>query len=384
MAGAIGPALDELAEQNGTDLGTIGTIFLIGLIGAMPAQAITGMVSDRYGPRLALLGGMALIGTGTLIFTNSQHIALALAIYVFIALGFGSVDVGYNILIAEVHQGRVNVMNLLHTFFGVGAVASPAFASLTLGAANTALPGMWIGSLLMLGLIPLAFRLPADAGKPAPTETSAETPAQPFSYRTSLLGVMGAIMLVYVGIELGTGNWTPAYLERSTSLSESTAALATSGFWFALTASRVIMSLIGERFTARRVMWMSALGSVVGCGLMAISTGSAVLSIMGVLIAGFVFGPVYPTMIAIVIRAFRSGPGKAASIAAMLGGIGGGVLPWLQGMLLDRVSPAASVIMVGTGAAVMLGLWVWAVPQLMQRERAAVAMEPEPAPVMGN
>lgn len=378
LGSSIGPALEELADQNHTKLAIIGTISLIGLIGGFPAQGTAGMISDRYGVRFVLMAGMAFLGIGNLLFVNSHAVGLAFVLYIFVALGFGIVDVGYNILIAEVYAGQVSAMNMLHTFFGIGAVAGPAFAGLTLSVADTALPGIWLGALMMLALIPLVSRLPHDVGKPDPAATAAaEATSQPFTYRNSLLWVLGSIMLLYVGIELGTNNWTPAYLDRSTSLSKSAAALATSGFWLTLTGSRMLMALFGERFTPRRVMWVSATGSVIGGGLMAISTGSALFSIMGVLIAGFAFGPVYPTIMLIVTRTFRNGPGKAASIAAMMGGIGGGALPWVQGVLLGEVSPAASVIWVGTGAVIMLGLWVWVVPRLPQEKRKHV--EPEPA-----
>ncbi len=355
LAAVLGPAMNDLAEQNSAALSAVGAVFLLTFLGGLPAQAVAGMVSDRYGQRPVLIAGAVLLGLSAFGISLSPALALTLAFSLIWGLGFGTLDIGHNVLIAELYAARVNVMNLLHVFFGVGAVVSPAVAGLSLELWDSALPAVWIGGGLMLATLPFVYRLPRGrARREAPASGGAHAR---FSYRQPLLWLFGTVMMVYVGIEIGVGGWAQPYLERTTTLSPSTAALATSGFWLALTASRMVIALIGGRMTSTQVLWLAVLISAVGGGLLAVSTGSAALSIVAVLIAGFGFGPVYPTIIVILTTLFREAPGRAASVAAIMGGIGGGVIPWVQGILLDRISPEASVLFVGVGAVLMAGLW---------------------------
>lgn len=355
LAAVLGPTMNDLADQNNAALSGVGAVFLLSFLGGLPAQVIAGMVSDRYGQRPVLIAGALLLGLSAFGISFSPVLALTLAFSLIWGLGFGTLDIGHNVLIAELYAARVNVMNLLHVFFGIGAVVSPAVAGLSLELWDSALPAMWIGGGLMLATLPFVYRLPR--GRPRREDVRAGGTRAAFAYWQPLLWLFGMVMMVYVGIEIGVGGWAQPYLERTTTLSPSTAALATSGFWLALTASRMVIALIGGRLTSTQVIWLSVVISAAGGSLLAISTGSAALSIAAVLIAGFGFGPVYPTIIVIVTSLFREAPGRAASVVAIMGGIGGGVIPWVQGILLDRVSPQASVLFVGAGAVLMLGLW---------------------------
>lgn len=356
LAAVLGPALNDLADQNDTSLSSIGSIFLLTFLGGLPAQAIAGMVSDRSGQRPVLIAGALLLGLSAFGVAFSPVLALTLGLSLIWGLGFGTLDIGHNVLVAELYAERVNVMNLLHVFFGVGAVVSPAAAGLSLELWDSAIPALWVGGGLMLLTLPFVLRLPRERFR-RPVSPSADRPA-PFSYRVPLLWMFGAVMMVYVGVEIGVGGWAQPYLERTTTLSPSAAALATSGFWMALTASRMLIALVGGRMTSTQVLSLSVGLSAAAGVLLAVSTGSAALSIVAILLAGFGFGPVYPTIMVILTTLFPDAPGKAASVGAVMGGIGGGIIPWVQGILLDRVSAAASVLWIGAGMIVMLGLWL--------------------------
>jgi fucose permease len=165
-------------------------------------------------------------------------------------------------------------------------------------------------------------------------------------------------VLLYVGVENGVASWTTVYLERTTALDQAIAALATSGFWLALTAGRVAAAFAGAWLAAERMLLLTLTGALAGGALLAASTGSAALTIAAVLLLGFCFGPVFPTALAIATAAFRRAPGTAASVVVAMGSAGGTLLPWLQGVLLERAGPAASVLLVAAGTLAMLGLHV--------------------------
>ena len=95
--------------------------------------------------------------------------------------------------------------------------------------------------------------LPAAPGsKRLSTERRVVTirPAQPGSLVAALRepGVLlGALLLVYVGLEIGVGNWGFSYLVQARGLSRTLAGYSVSGFWLGLTAGRFLISPVADR-----------------------------------------------------------------------------------------------------------------------------------------
>lgn len=353
ITGAIGPTLPDLAANTSSSLAAVGGVFTALFLGALLMQTVAGPLNDRIGQRPVLFVGLALLAVGTLGILTSHSLALMLGCAVVAGLGHGAVDVSTNVLVAEVFADRsAAALNLLNVFFGVGAVAGPAIAGLSLRIWGTALPALGLGTALLLlqaPLVPLLAIPPRHAHAEAHERGAAV-------YRSPLLWMLGALILLYVGLETGIGGWTPTYLERTTPLDAATAALVTSGFWLALTGGRMIAVLLGARLSAYTLLLISLGGAVVGGALLAFSTGDALLSATAVLLIGLCFGPIFPTALAITTANFPRAPGAAASVVVALGSIGGMLIPWSQGVLLERSGPSASALFIAAGLLAMLAL----------------------------
>jgi len=357
LTAAVGPALDDLAEQTGSTLDMVGAIFSATFGGTMIAQASSGPLNDRFGQRPVMLAGVVLGALGTLGIVLSQNLGLMLASGVIFGLGFGALDVSSNVLIAEVFAARsVPVLNLMHVFYGVGSVVGPAIASVTISLWDTALTSLWIGIAVVL--LPLAWIVRLSAGPVrAKDEPSAPLPGT-FSYRAPLLWAFGALLMLYVAIEAGLGAWTKTYADRSTALSEEAAALLTSGFWFALTVGRVAGAVWGGRFQPFTVLGASLVGMLVGAVMLLIGHGSVALTVLAILVIGVWAGPPFPTVVAITTRAFRSGPGKATGLVVSMGSLGAAIFPWLQGVALEEIGTGAYAVFIGALTLVMVLLYV--------------------------
>ncbi|MBN2305945.1 MAG: MFS transporter [Anaerolineae bacterium] len=375
LASVMGPALDSLAEKTGTDLGDMGTLVAVGFSGALVAQLGVGPLNDRFGQRPVLLAAVFFLAPAAVGIALSPSYWLVLAFGVMWGLGFGSIDVTSNVMVSSSYHGNVGVMNLLHVFFGIGSVIGPALVSLSLVLTDDATLAFLIGAALILLLLPFALRLPRDLG--VIEEDKAQETNTRFSYRVPLLWILGAMILLYVGIEAGIGTWTTAYIERTTPFSEEEAALVTSAYWFALTGGRVAGALWGNRFTPYQVLWFSLIGAVAGGLLLALSTGNAAISIAATVMLGFFHGPPFPTIIGITTEAFPRGPGRAAGLVAAMGGVGGAAMPWIQGQLLDDVSPESSVIWIAVNSVIMLILYI-SVRSSSQRRARHLAAESQP------
>jgi MFS transporter, FHS family, glucose/mannose:H+ symporter len=354
VTAALGPFLPELAGNTSSSLSQVGAIFTMLFLGALLSQMIAGPVMDRLGQRVVLLVGLGLISTGMLGVSIGRSLIATLACALIGGLGHGAIDVGGNVMIAEAYATRrVSALNLLNVFFGLGAVAGPAISSLMLGIWSTAAPSLWISIALFVLLIPFirisAIARPSRAGTPQEGRTAI--------YRVPVLWAFGLVLLIYVGIENGIGGWTTIYIDRTTALGLDLAALVTSGFWLMLTAGRMLAVLVGGKLASGRVLGLSLGGSLVGGVLLMLSTGNAPLTVSAVLMLGLFFGPIFPTIIAITTARFPGGPGQAASVVVVLGSLGGMVLPWVQGTLLDQSGPFAAALFVAGATGAMLALF---------------------------
>lgn len=354
VTAALGPVLPELASNTESSLARIGFVFTLLFLGALSAQMIAGPLLDRLGQRPVLLTGLVLLAVGTMGVSLSRSFPLTLACALIAGLGHGAVDVGGNVTIAEAYATRrVSALNLLNLFFGIGAVAGPAISSLTLRIWATAIPTLWISVALLILLVPfLNSSTTLHAGAPLHQVSDRLT-----IYRVPILWVFGTLLLLYVGTENGLGGWTTTFIDRTTTLGLGWAALVTSGFWLMLTVGRMVGVLLGARYPSSQVLGLSLVGALVGGILFTLGTGNAPLSITAVLTLGFFFGPVFPTVLAITTARFPSGPGQAASVVVVLGSLGGMLLPWLQGFLLETNGPVASALFVAAGTAGMLVLF---------------------------
>lgn len=358
ITATIGPALPDLAANTGSGLAAVGGVITALFVGSLFSLLIAGPLNDRIGQRPVLLVGVALLALGTFGIAASHWLPLMLLCALVAGLGHGAIDVSTNVLVAEVFAARsAAALNLLNVFFGLGAVAGPALASLTLLVWGSALPALWAAAGLMLLLAPLIPWL-ADVPRAAAVAGAARRTTHASPLRSPLLWALGVLVLIYVGIESGVSGWTTIYLTRTTALDVATAALVTSGFWLALTGGRLVGAIIGARMTPNTLLLIMLVGGLAGGVLLAASTGHTSLTIAAVLLLGFCLGPIFPTALAITTASFRQAPGTAASVVVALGSLGGSLLPWLQGVLLERVSPAASVLLVAAGTLAMLGLQV--------------------------
>jgi len=355
VVAGIGPALPNLAANASSGLAALGGVFTALYLGALLMQIVAGPLNDRIGQRPVLLVGLSLLAFGIFGMVASHSLALTLACAIVAGLGHGALAVSTNVLIAEVFPHRsAAALNLVNVFFGVGAVTGPAIAGLTLQIWGSALPALALGAgllLLQLPLIPLLAVAPRVAHSGVPERNTA-------LYRSPLLWMIGALLLLYVGIENGIGGWTTTYLERTTALGATMAALVTSGFWLALTGGRMIAALLGVRLLPYTLLLVSLGGALVGGLLLAGSTGNALLTTVAVLLLGVSFGPIFPTALAIATATFRHASGTAVSVLVALGSIGGMVIPWSQGLLLERSGPSASVLFIAGGTLAMFALYI--------------------------
>ena len=357
FAAALGPLLPELAANGQVSLAVMGSLITVVFLGGLIAQLTLGPLTDRIGQMPVLVGAVLLIGTGSLSLAFSHSFGLTLALTFLAGLGLGAGDLSTSVLVARAYADRsVSALNLLNLFFGVGAFVSPALAGLSYSKLGSGLPVLWLVTSLLLVQAPFVWRI----GKfTSPARVVAEIGVQPTPiYRSPTLWLLGAMLLLYVGVENGIAGWITAYMQQTTAMVYEKATLVASTFWIALTAGRLVGALAGMRWSAQRVLSLALGGALSGGLILATGTGSNPVSLVGVIVTGFCFGSVFPTVVSLAASAFPANPGKAVGAVTAAGSIGGMLVPWMLGLLLVQVSARVSMVVVALIIALLVGVFV--------------------------
>ena len=157
------------------------------------------------------------------------------------------------------------------------------------------------------------------------------------------------LILVFcsTGIESSTGGWLAAYAQRLGETAKTTIGAATA-FWVGLLSSRLIYSLrASARLSERIVLPMSAGLASVGLAILT-AWPSAAASVIAALMVGLGAGPIYPLLLAIVLRR------RETRSVFVLAGVGSSALPLATGALSGWVHSLSAGLCVPLAAASMM------------------------------
>jgi fucose permease len=215
-------------------------------------------------------------------------------------LGAGAIDAALNNYVAVHYSSRH--MSWLHCFWGVGTIISPYIMSLALTYASWS-TGYGITALVQLSI---AFILLATVGVwkvnvKKDTDGSEDDAKEIIGLRKSLR-IRGVIPLLigffgYCGAEAIAILWSASYLNLDRGFTEQRAAAFTSAFFIGITAGRFVSGFFADRLTDKRLIMIGTAISVSGVLIMMIPTASGIPAVVGLLLTGLGFAPIYPAII---------------------------------------------------------------------------------------
>lgn len=369
-AGVGGVLLPAQIRDYGLDKATIGGTFFAFSAGFLLAGSTAGALIHRLGTRTALTTGSLAFLLAGLATATRPAFALLVAVQVLAGYGTGVLESVLNTYLTALPDSTT-LLNWLHAFFGVGALIGPLLATWMLR--FTAWTSVWL--VLALACAPLVAGFQATL---RPRSSSAHgVPASPAGpavrphtglFRAAvrrpavLLGA--AFLAVYVGLEIGVGNWGFSFLVAERGHSELLAGWTISGYWLGLTLGRFLIAPAATRlgWTATRLMSACLLGVTAATALLWLVPATAIAALA---LLGFWLGPIFPTTMAV---APALAPAELTPTAiGLLNGVsvvGGALFPFLAGALADWSGLWTLCPFALTLAAAQLLLWWRTVPHL--------------------
>jgi FHS family glucose/mannose:H+ symporter-like MFS transporter len=327
-----GPSLVRVIDVFDAPPTAVGMIisahFIGGLLGVLVAQT----VHKWIGNRILLGAGYVLLIGGSSGFAWGTTLAFSITGSAIAGLGFGALDYALSHLFAVGFGVTApRMLNLLHGFFGVGAILAPLVVAV-LGVAHYPLYFSGFAALALIAAVgirgvasrPTQHSSTVDPSvRDAPATPSGQTrlTAVSFGIFTALVGVF----VLHVAAGSGIGTWETTYLVQGGTGVEQAAA-ASSLFWLCMTVSRFVLAKLSTRLRPGVLVTLSCIAMTAG-SLLAAIPGFAVA---GLAIVGFAIGPVFPTTLAWASQIFGGKRWVSGSLIAisMVGGI---VFPPLLG-----------------------------------------------------
>jgi len=334
---AEGSTLLKLAEYTGSEIAAISWIFFFGSFGYLIGSYISGKLFDRMDGHRLLSAALALLGVFSIFVPLSTSLLALIFILFVMGIFKGAVDVGCNTLLIWLHKEEVNpYMNGLHAFFGIGAYLSPVIVGRMLAFTGEIYWAYWIFSILTFPIALLVWRLPSPQARVVPEQhRDAAFPVLP-------VALMVLCFILYVGMEVGYGNWVYTYTVKLELASEITAFSIASAFWGFFTIGRLAGIWTSTRFRSITILIMDFIGCLASILLILSFPASLTMLRIGSILLGMSLASIFPNLLALAEERIHI-TGTITGLFLVGGSIGSMIIPLLIGQAFDHFGAGSMI-----------------------------------------
>ena len=351
---AAGPSLLKLSEHTSSALNIISYIFVSSSLGYLIGSFFGGRIYDRFSAHRFMAMTLVVMAITCIFIPISGSLALLLFAMFLNGLAASILDVGCNTLLLWTHGEKAGpFLNGLHFFFGVGSLIAPLlFAQVLIMTGDI----HWLYWSFALVSVPMAvwfwfLQEPRHAGR---AEEASKTifPGWPVL-------VMATMFFLYVGLELGFGNWIYTYALKLDLENEITAARLAAAFWGAFTFGRLLGVWISTRLRSKPILFMDIIGCAISIAIIILWQESSMALWIGTIGLGISMASVFPTLIMLAGERMVI-TGTITGWFLVGSGAGSMVLPWLIGQIFVATGPQAmTTVLLVTLVSFVLVLFVF-------------------------
>jgi MFS transporter, FHS family, L-fucose permease len=322
-----------------------------------------GFITEKVGYKPMMVAGLLTMAVGALLFVPAASIPsfpLFLAALIILAGGITVLQVAANPYVALLGPAKTasSRLTLTQAFNSLGTTIAPWFGGMLIlatapkaaeeiakmlpaelqaykieQASSVKLPYVGIAvALVLLAIVIGRFKLPhitsAEGGHAVVKDDSI------WKHPNLVLGALG--IFTYVGAEVAIGSFLVNYLHEPNigNLSLETAAKYLSFYWGGAMVGRFIGSYVLAKVSPRLVLAANAFIAAALVCLSMMTTGD--IAMVSMLAIGFFNSIMFPTIFTLGIEGLGPLTGEASGMLNTAI-VGGAVIPWIQGLLADRI-----------------------------------------------
>lgn len=360
VLGALKLPLSERLNMHEAKVGGLVSSFGF-MVG--PIILICGFLADSLGRKGVWIGGSILVALSLILLARTTRYSVAVIAVALLSAGWAAmINVGNVLMYLAYPENVFKATNLFDFFFGVGAFLTPTITVLLIRRIGFT---RGITILGVLVLIPAIYSLAV--------QMQGTAVAKPVGFGAvigdPIMWFCGIILLLWVPIESCTAAWTTTFVKNVAPAGEPqersarVAAWTLSAFWLCFMGSRLLAALIfhsgkvSDPVAAARTthIVLAALTIVVLLGI--IYSRQRTMTIALIVIAGLLYGPFFPNLMAILLSHFQvEVHGRAVGTLFGMASIGWTIIPIIIGRVADKSDlQRGFLVAVGTGV-LLLGL----------------------------
>ncbi len=335
--GVFGIAWPSIRTDLGEPLQSAGIISIIVMLCSAFSSFMNGRIVRKTGTGKLVLISCLMTGSALLGYSLMPSFAWLIILAFPLGLGQGAVDSSLNNYVATHFSSRH--MSWLHCFWGVGAMSGPLVLSAVMASGGTWRKGYLSISLIQLGLSVLFFislNLWQENTEKENILSYRKTKKTFLRHISPWMSIF--LFFVYTGAEYTVGLWAGSMLIESRKVAGNTAGLWISFYYGSIMLGRFLSGLVvnrvGNRFMIKTGLMLSALGAV-----LVFFRTSPILTMVGLILCGLGFAPIYPCMMHETPRRFDAETSKSL-IGYQVGAacIGGSFITASLGLLFSQTT----------------------------------------------
>lgn len=260
---------------------------------------IAGKVIRKFGTPLVTFISTLLTVLGLLIMSVSPNIVVMMLGAVVLGYGAGVIDTALNNFVSLHYKAQH--MNWLHAFWGVGVTISPLILSLFLSGET----GSWRNGYRVIALIQFSIAIIIALSLKKWRTVKENNNAQEVSTENKkgfieilrIKGVLTSLLSqgLYCSMEFLLGTWGASFLVHIHALQPDEAAKWISLYFCGITVGRIISGFISMKASDNTMIRLGIATSFVGIIVLALPVGK--ISLLGLLLIGVGFGPIFPSIL---------------------------------------------------------------------------------------
>lgn len=262
---------------------------------------VAGKMIRKFGTGKVTFFSTLLTALGLVGISFSPNIAVMMIFTVIMGYGAGAIDTGLNNYVSLHYKARH--MNWLHCCWGLGVTVSPIIMSAFLGNGT----GSWRSGYRIIALLQFIIALIVlftlkkwNVNKKNESDTQekkAEIPDKSLIEILKTKGIITSILSLglYCSGEFLIGTWGATYAVNVFALSPDEAAKWVSLYYGGIMLGRIVSGFASEKLTDNTLIKSGMFIAAAGMIILTLPLGKA--SLIGLLMIGFGYGPVFPSVL---------------------------------------------------------------------------------------
>ena len=296
--GLLGSSWTVMHLDLNSSISNAGIFSMAVSVGTIISSLFCGKLTAKFGTGKLCTFSVLLTALGLFGISTATSFQIMMIYSIPLGLGAGAVDSSLNNFVALHYKARH--MNWLHTCWGIGATAGPIIMSGFLVKQNIWRLGYLTFALIQFSLVILLFST-LKLWKPENCENERENEKANNLTLKTLISIPGAkasflVFFCYCSMENIIGLWGSSYLVFTKAIPPQTAAQWVGYYYLGITLGRLIMGFLSFHFDDDKRITGGNVFIFIGIALLFFQKAN-ILQMIGLIIIGFGFAPIFPAMI---------------------------------------------------------------------------------------